>query len=275
MAGKKKTAAKKAATKKKAGGGKAMESMADIEKRLAAAAVEADSREQESVGSYISTRGKRFTYKDAPLGEPLDVIVLGFSFLNEFYDTDYDPDDRTPPACYAVNMQEDDLVPPEDVRDRQAQNCEACPHNQFGSADKGKGKACGNKRRLAVMLANDTSADPQVVLLKLPPSALKVWASYVKNLAKVLQRPPYGVITRFTFDPTKDYPCPVPQLVEPIKNAKLFNTIEGKLAEAKEMLLHAIDTKIVEDEAPARGSKKKTAAKKKGGAKKKARARKF
>lgn len=271
MASKKKATGKKKTAAKRGAAGKGLMSMADWEKRLAVDAAAADAVEQESVGSYISTRGKRFTYKDAPLSEPLDVIVLGFSFVNEFYDTDYDPDDRTPPACYAVAENEESLVPPDDVRERQADNCADCPHNQFGSADKGKGKACGNKRRLAIMLADDTSADPQVVLMKLPPSALRAWAQYVKNLSKVMQRPPYGVITRFTFDPTKDYPCPVPQLVEPIKDVKIFAVIEKKLPEAREMLLHTIDTALPDAPAkPVRG--KKTAGKKKAGAK---RGRKF
>lgn len=57
-------------------------------------------------------------------------------------------------------------------------DCAACPLNQWGSADEGKGKACKEMRRL-VLLVNGWVAP---TLLTLPPTSIRIWDTFCSGL---------------------------------------------------------------------------------------------
>lgn len=102
------------------------------------------------------------------------------------------------------------MGPHKDCASSQHEQCEGCEHNEWGSADKGRGKACKNRRKLALIAAGDVDrngnftahddadafANAEIAHLGLPPTAIKAWAGYVKTLASSSLRPPHGVITR-------------------------------------------------------------------------------
>jgi hypothetical protein len=183
-----------------------------------------DFSEKEAVTSslYMSTRGGLFRLGDEVLGNEICVIVAAAVRENTLYADKFDPDVKNPPLCYAFGYVESEMAPhPEmdtypDVFVPQSRDCASCELNKFGSAEKGRGKACQNKRRLGLIPAgmfhpprqrgapaeleiyDDAKhyRDADLVTLKLPVTSVKNWAKYVNKLSATVGRPPYGVFTR-------------------------------------------------------------------------------
>lgn len=137
--------------------------------------------------------------------DPFDAIIVDFVSVNQFYRGVYDRDEVVPPDCYALGENPSLLVPSERAKDPQAQSCSACPQNQFGSAAKGNGKACKNSRLLA-LLPPDFTSDTPLWLLRVSPTALRAFDTYVAGILANFNAPPIKVITTIGFDPKQDYP---------------------------------------------------------------------
>lgn len=177
--------------------------MADMEDVLAKYA-KATSDGEKAGGTFISTRAGQFSFGGNPLkGNKLQVIVIDAVYENAYYTGAFDPDSIENPACFAFGRGEDGTVdtmkPHEKSIEPQSEACAKCPMNVFGSAEKGEGKACGNRRRLALVHADGLSAEnlnaAQVAYLKLPVTSAKAWAKYVKSVAAQLNRPYFTVVT--------------------------------------------------------------------------------
>jgi hypothetical protein len=166
---------------------------------LAKYAEDASAAEKLPGGSFISFRGGQISIAGQPSKGPIQVVVLDSIFENACYEGDYDADNPQPPVCYGFARSEDDLKPHAEAADPKCESCAGCEMNQWGSADKGKGKACKNVRRLAVVSANGLSADSvkkgEVFYIKLPVTSVKGWAMYVKSLAATTRRPPFAYVT--------------------------------------------------------------------------------
>jgi hypothetical protein len=154
-------------------------------------------------------------------GNKLCVVVLDSVFENSFYDQKWVAGQAaTPPKCYAMAHKEDDLAPHPAMEgseyfEPQATACAGCPKNQFGTSDTGTGKACKNRRRLALIPAgfyekikgtkNDFAADiitdedhyksADALILKLPVTSGKEYAKFVRKARLEYGRPPYGLVT--------------------------------------------------------------------------------
>ena len=85
--------------------------------------------------------------------------------------------------------------------------CSDCPLARWESADNGKGKACKNARRLAVLAYDESTelGEAQMAMLKAPPTSLKNWASYAKSIALRYNRPTSTVVTAGSFNADNDY----------------------------------------------------------------------
>lgn len=69
--------------------------------------------------------------------------------------------------------------------------CAACTLNQYGSDEKGKGKACKNMRNLYIL----RSGDCLPILLSLPPTSLRPYADFITAAFAARRRPIYaGVV---------------------------------------------------------------------------------
>lgn len=157
-----------------------------------------------SGGQMISTRGGQLSFGGNPIaGNELDVIVIDHIYANSFYEGRFDPENPESPGCYAFARKEVDLAPHEQSESPQSEQCEGCPQNEWGSADTGKGKACKNSRRLALIAADqlDEIADANVAYLSVPVTSTKAWANYVQQLAIATKRPPYAIITKVRLVP--------------------------------------------------------------------------
>jgi hypothetical protein len=170
-------------------------------------------------GQFVSARGGQLTVDGESIpGNEMAVVVLDVVLEHVYYSGDFDPETPAPPDCFAFGRTEDDdLVPHKTVSERgQAVNptCDGCPMGEWGSAPRGKGKACRWTRRLALIPAGtmfkgqfEPEDDPdhyrkaEVRYLKLPVTSVKLWAGWVKQVSGVLKRPPHGVFAKLMVRP--------------------------------------------------------------------------
>ncbi len=141
---------------------------------------------------------------NAAPGNKLDVVILNSCLENQLYTRPFDPDKASSPDCWALGHSEEEMAPSNDVENPASPDCANCPNNEWGSDPKGgKGKACKNTRRLALIQANQlndlTNAD--VYYARLPVTSVANWAKYVMQIGNVVKRPPFGVITEISVSP--------------------------------------------------------------------------
>lgn len=177
--------------------------------------------ESTATGAFFSTKSGILSWNETDLADNQIICVIADSILMNIYHEDaYDEDNRAPPVCFAFARLETDLAPHENVfAAGQNQNdvCAGCEHNKFGTAEVGKGKACKNKRRLALIPyghldektkklvpPKDGELDTATMgFLQLPVTSVKPYSAYVKQLTGSMKRPPHGVITKIKVIPDK------------------------------------------------------------------------
>lgn len=182
-------------------------------------------------GRFISTRGGVLTFEDEQLpGNQMCVVVLDYIHERTYYTKKFDSDAESnlPPVCYALHRPEDpeEMAPHPSMQadpsyfQPQHHECRTCPMNEWGTADTGRGKACGERRRLALLPAGyytprrgsrdfdlNFITDPahyeaaDIAYLKLPVTSVKEWARYVTQLRSAHHRPPAAVVTHIYIEP--------------------------------------------------------------------------
>lgn len=169
---------------------------------LADAQLARASEESVMLGSFISLKGGQMSMNGNPFpNNKFNAIVLDSVLENVFYTGDYDPDSPQSPSCYAFARKDGDLKPHEKVEKPEHPTCKGCPNNEWGSAERGRGKACKNSRRLAVITADEAlksaeaMRDANIAYIRVPVTSVKAWAGYVTQLANVTKKPPYAVVT--------------------------------------------------------------------------------
>lgn len=243
---------------------------ADWEKQLAASAENQKALESAGAGSKIGKKNGKFSYQGATIGTEMRCIVLGFVYENSYYDTPYDPDNPSIPTCFAIGLEEKELAPHENSPEAQAETCAACWANEWESGNSGRGKACKNGRRLAVLEYDEDidleSAD--VAILNLSPTEIKNWKKYFTDLSSRYSRPTFGVVTRMFFEDAGGNQDIVNFEMEELIKAKQGSAVVKRIEEAEEMLHKPYEQRADDDESPRRGSKKKKVSKKKATKKK-------
>lgn len=160
------------------------------------------------VGKNFSFKGGVLSFDGAPIkGNKIPVIVAAGAIEKAYYEGRYDADNPEPPVCYAHGFDPEEMAPkPEEVADLKSDTCAECPFNQWGSADTGRGKACKDVRRLALLPAGSITTKGDVELFdtadaikkaefgfaKLPPTSLNAYAKFVRS-CQAVKRPPHGV----------------------------------------------------------------------------------
>lgn len=185
-------------------------------------------------GHRVSLKGKAFTL---PGGEssagPMSVIVLDWRNTRLYYKGVYNANKPEPPSCFAINKFVDDLHPSENAPEAQCDTCSECAFNEWGSAPTGKGKACKNGIRVAVVGANPKE-DSQVLTLDVSPTSLGSFNSLVNDLASKSLLP-IQTLTDISFDAKETFPKLVFTSDAPITDDDLL--IAMKLREKAQALL--------------------------------------
>lgn len=202
------------------------------------------------------TQSKTFRLPDGTESKgPINAVIVDFVSANYYFEGTYDPNDIEPPLCVAIGPEPTSLIPFDSSPNKQSDTCAGCPQNQFGSAPRGRGKACQNTR-LLYLLATDANAETAGLILKVSPTALKGFDGYVSSIARTFQCPPIGVVTEISLNPDLDYPSLVFSNPQPISKDLLSEAISRK-AQARERLMAAPDFTPAEQAAPKKLAKSK------------------
>lgn len=240
-----------------------MNQIVTYDAKWAEMAQQAASEEQLTGGTFLSLKGGVLTFGEETLpGNQACVVILDSVRENTYYGARYTEGNRLPPICYAFARGGDDMAPHPSMQadlnyfKPQADDCQSCPMNEWGTADTGKGKACQNRRRLALLPAGyyapkrgsrdfdlELFTDPQhfktadLAFFKVPVTSTKEWAKFVNQVAQQYQRPPMGIITRLSIEPHPKHQVEVHfEPLEPLPN-ELAPVIMARAAQAEQQLM--------------------------------------
>lgn len=229
------------------------------DEELAAAAQAAAAMEESTVtGSFFSIKAGVLTWQDSPIpGNQMAAIILDSVLENNYFGSEYDPDARQAPTCFAFGRDEKSIEPHEAVDEnegfeRQHGACHGCPKNEFGTAERGHGKACQNRRRLAIISGGTLNpktdeftpiedeaaiANATLGFMKLPVMSVKGYAAYVKNLAGALRRPAFAMFTKVSVvpDPKSQFRVVFEALQE--VPSELLTAIKRRVDEAQSSII--------------------------------------
>ena len=185
----------------------------DWKAKMAASVVAHQEAEQASV-STISLASGTMTLMDQQVpNNTLDAIIVASGVERTLYLRDYDPDDKSPPDCYAQKIGNDDvfrpdMIPAANVPEPMAATCAVCQYSKLGSASRGKGPACKTRRRLvlapASVVGHPDKLGKQLVLLNVPPTSGQNYTGYLNKLLST-GLPPEAVVTKIKYGPSKKY----------------------------------------------------------------------
>lgn len=214
-------------------------------------------------GSFIGTAGGRLKVKGAFVPDnKLECVIVDHIIEYAYYEGDFDPENPQPPVCFAFGRDEKTLVPHTDVTEKQHETCTGCPQNEWASAKRGKGKACKNGRRLALITSGDLDnlAKAEVMYLKVPVTSVRGWAGYVRNLADTLHKPPMAFVTEISLVPdAKNQFSMAFKTMEEIKDGSVI----GQLFELRKKVSGEIDFPYQAAQKQERSSGSKTQKRKK------------
>lgn len=181
-------------------------------------------------GMFASIKGGTLKINDNPVpGNAIGCVVLGHMTCKAWFEKDYDPHANASPTCYAYGRDGQNfkgMQPHAESDDKQATSCDDCPKNVFGTAKTGRGKACRDSFKIAIIQSGDlggngvfmpygdnakgidrlTKAD--VVMMSIPATSLASFAAHVRSMNDSQLRPLFGVHTKIIVDKdqTGEYP---------------------------------------------------------------------
>lgn len=163
-------------------------------------------------------------------GEPLETkeiegVVVAFQDAKSFWkDSLDDTGGGNPPDCRSSDLIQGIGTP--------GILCAECPNNEFGSATKGKGKACKDLRILYILA--DDSILPKVIVI--PPTSLKPMRQLFLSLAVEEETPYYGAMLSLSLEKDKNDAGIVYSKVVPRVKAVLDEDTLAKASAYNEML---------------------------------------
>jgi hypothetical protein len=131
-----------------------------------------------STGSYISFKNAILKVDGQPVPNNMaEVRVLAAVPERAYYIGEFDADAVQVPTCYALDSAE----PHDEAAAPQAATCAECEHNKWGSATRGKGKACREGARVIVVPASVPLKSAQMSTAKVPVSSLSTVTNFVSR----------------------------------------------------------------------------------------------
>jgi hypothetical protein len=201
--------------------------LASIQEKIKAQLVVARSTVATPTARTISTKGKVFTLPTGQSSQgPLSAIILDWRNFNKYYTAAYNPAKPSPPDCFAIHSVITEMAPHEKAVKPSSDDCASCTFNKFGSAATGRGKACRNTVRLAIVPA-DFTADSDPMLLNISPTGIRPWSSYVNTLL-VNDLMPINMISEITFDANAAYPTLLFKAIKTVDDLEMAWLIREK-----------------------------------------------
>lgn len=244
------------ASKKKAAARSGSREMANVDQKLADEVTSIKDRIGAPESNNISIRDKMFTFPDGRVIDgALHMVVVDFLAWNMYYNTAFDPQNPSPPVCFAYGQNPRELAPADSAPEHQASACNGCWANDFGSGT-GNGKACKNTRRLALLDPQEDPNEATLYGLSVPPTSTKGFDGFVNGVAQFYQKPPIAVVVKISFHPEKRHEALV--FSDPQPNEQ-YREHFARREEARLLLETEPDMSNYE---PPRSASKKTASKK-------------
>ena len=187
-------------------------------------------------GNQITTKGKLFTLPDGQASPgPLNAIILDWRYNNSYFEGVYDKSNPQPPVCWAINKAPSELAPSAASPKKQNETCDGCAMDKWKSSPTGKGKACKNVCRLALVPA-DANEKSKPMIINVSPTALKQWGNYLTRLKTQLGMLPVQVVTEISFNPNESYPSLMFSLSETKVDEDRYGLLAALRAAAQESL---------------------------------------
>jgi hypothetical protein len=179
----------------------------------------------------------------------LVLIKRGVGMAKNYYASGYVEGSNEKPDCFSANGQKPDPASP----NPQHTVCKLCKWDQFNSRPSadgqgGKGKACSDNIRIAVVPGSNIDNEPLggPMLLRVPAASLKELGLYARKMEQA-GFPLAAISTRISFDPSVAYP----KLVFGAVRALTDEEVEKVLALREDARVAAILNESVEyDDAP-------------------------
>src|SRR5271165_2463289 len=97
----------------------------DYEAELARQAAEVGKRISAPSGDYIKiSQDKTFKFPDGTeTSDPWEAVILGWNTQHFFYEGRYDPNNITPPKCFAIGLEPASMVPSDRSPEKQSPTC--------------------------------------------------------------------------------------------------------------------------------------------------------
>jgi hypothetical protein len=231
-----------------------MNDLVNWQEKMLAEATAVASSERPAI-STISLRSGIIQYMGEPMPDnKLNCIVLASMHENVFYTGAFDPDNPQPPACWAFGESAEGMAPKCDNPINAT--CKGCPNNEWGSDTRGgRGKACKEIRRLAVIPASGNITDNEMAMLKVPVTSVRNWANYVNSVVALYKRPPWGIHTTISTKPDPKSQFKVTFTTGDLLEDDALAKVAGRIDQAKAMLSTPYDTSPATEGAPKRSRK--------------------
>lgn len=233
------------------------------EEKLAADAKALASVERPAL-SQISTRAGQLVYQGQPIpGNKLPCIVVASAFENRYYDKPFDPNKRESPKCFSLSLTGEDMAPSEKSPEQQSESCATCPMFRWGTDPKGgKGKACKQVRRLALLPASAVTQGnvktAEIALISIPVMSAKNWANYVNSCAAEYARPPWAMLTEVSTQPDPKSQFQIKFSALGIVGNEFLSDIERRIESVQQILLTPYDASgNIDDTYPGEEKKRK------------------
>lgn len=126
------------------------------------------------------------------IGQEIIVASVESAWAKQWYASAYVKGASATPDCYAFGIKEKGLHAHPESPDKQnlqpdgTSPCDGCQHNKFGTARVGKGKACSDKPRLAVILFHDVEGKDEGAIRRATVYQLDIPAASIGNFSQYL-----------------------------------------------------------------------------------------
>lgn len=223
-----------------------------------------------ATGQSIGTRGGVLTFGGEPIeGNKLQCVLLSRLYFNAFYEGEFDPETPRSPVCYAyadmtwAGAEIAKLMKPHDEAvKKQAERCLDCENNRWGSSDRGKGKACQNRVRLALLPrdaleSKDDLAAATLAFIQVPVTSVANYHAYEELVSSSVKRPTWGVVTEIMLkpDPKRQFTMEF-KMVDKINDAKLLPTLKERVTSSKTDIASPFPQNSEADAKPKKSDKK-------------------
>lgn len=179
----------------------------------------------------IRLDAKSYTFPDGTEVQSFSGIIVGVKHANIWYKEDYAEGVTNPPKCVAVGDAPcKGLSPIDAVEDPPHHECDTCPKFQWGSANKGKGKACAEYTLLAVYVP---SVSDELFVLEQKKANSRIADTYLNSVTTRFGSP-ITILTQFTMGEKNKWE----QSFTPVSpvNMDLVTKLVSRMEEADNML---------------------------------------